>query len=91
MAGIVYQHKSCASLLRELRRNGELRCLCGFEPLRGMEAVPTEDAFGRFLELVIVHRDKVSDIYHRLVEELGKELPDLGHRLAPCRKPPRDK
>ncbi len=34
IAGIVYQHPSIASLLRELRRNGELRNLCGFDPLK---------------------------------------------------------
>jgi hypothetical protein len=82
LAGIIYQHKSSASLLRELRRNGQLRDLCGFDPQRGMASVPTEDAFGRFLDLIITHRKKVLDIYHRLVDELGRLLPDLGQRLA---------
>lgn len=82
LAGIIYQHRSSASVLRELRRNGQLRELCGFEPQRGMAAVPTQDAFGRFLGLVILHREKVLGIYHRLVDELGEVLPDLGRRLA---------
>lgn len=82
LAGIVYQHRSSASVLRELRRNGELRDRCGFEPQRGMAAVPTEDAFGRFLELIVIHCDKVLGIFHRLVDELGEVLPDLGRRLA---------
>ena len=30
LAGIVYQHVSIESLMRELLRNGELRELCGF-------------------------------------------------------------
>ena len=33
LAGIVFQHESVESLRRELSRNGELRDLCGFDPL----------------------------------------------------------
>ena len=32
LAGVVFQHKNAAELLRELRRNGELRQVCGFDP-----------------------------------------------------------
>ena len=42
IAGVVYQHPSAAALLRELRRNGELRERCGFNPLLGVAAVPPE-------------------------------------------------
>ena len=38
LAGIVFQHPSMASLLRELRRNAELRELCGFDPILGADA-----------------------------------------------------
>ncbi|MCP4664634.1 MAG: transposase [bacterium] len=38
IAGIVFQHVSSASLLRELRRNAELRQLCGFAPALGEAA-----------------------------------------------------
>jgi hypothetical protein len=82
LAGVVFQHKSCASLLRELSRNGELRGLCGFSPLMGTWAVPSEDAFGRFLGLVIEHQHFVTDMFDRLIEELEQELPDLGKTLA---------
>ena len=34
IAGVVFQHPSAAALLRELRRNGELRQLCGFNGTR---------------------------------------------------------
>jgi len=82
IAGIVFQHPSAAALIRELWRNAELRQLCGFDPLRGMGAVPTDDAFGRFLELCVEHRDQLEQMFHRLVEELSHELPELGWRLA---------
>ena len=40
LAGIVFQHESVESLRRELSRNGELRDLCGFDPLGGGQTVP---------------------------------------------------
>jgi len=40
LAGIVFGHASIESLRRELLRNGELRHLCGFDPLKGITAVP---------------------------------------------------
>ena len=82
LAGIVFQHPSAAALLRELGRNAELRELCGYDPLRGTGAVPTEDAFGRFLALVVAQGDKLRAIFDALVDELSRELPDLGRRLA---------
>lgn len=79
IAGIVFQHKSAASLIRELWRNAGLRELCGFDPF---SPPPTEDAFGRFLSLVIRHREMLTGIFHRLVDGLGEKLPDLGQKLA---------
>jgi hypothetical protein len=34
IAGIVFNHPTVAPLIRELRRNAELRQLCGFDPRR---------------------------------------------------------
>ena len=82
IAGLVFQHPSAAALIRELWRNSELRQLCGFDPLRGLGATPSDDAFGRFLELIIEHRDKLVEMFQQLVEELSRELPELGRRLA---------
>lgn len=82
LAGIVYQHSSAASLLRELRRNAELRELCGFDPLLGVAAVPSDDAFGRFLETVMGQSEALTELFHSLVTALGRALPDLGMRLA---------
>jgi hypothetical protein len=82
IAGIVYQHESCASLLRELSRNGELRHVCGFDPSLGASAVPSDDAFGNFLALVMEHQSQLLGIFHQLVEELKMLIPDLGKKLA---------
>jgi hypothetical protein len=82
LAGIVFQHPSAASLLRELNRNGELRDLCGFDPLLGASAAPSEDAFGRFLVVVMERLDELLGIFDQLVEALRAKLPGLGERLA---------
>lgn len=82
IAGIVYDHPSAASLLRELRRNGELRQVCGFDPGRGAAGVPSDDAFGHFLELLIDSQDHLMALFDSLLRELGHHLPDLGKHVA---------
>jgi len=82
IAGIVFQHPSAAALLRELWRNGELRHLCGFNPFGGMASAPTADAMEHFLKLVVDHKEMLTNIFHTLVDELKKELPDLGAKTA---------
>jgi len=82
IAGIVYQHPHVESLRRELRRNGELRQLCGFDPFLGAAAVPTKDAFSRFLELLMDNEGFLAEMFHRLVNELKTALPDLGTQTA---------
>ena len=73
LAGIVYQHKSIESLRRELMRNGELRELCGFNPLLGASAVPPSWVYTRFLKLLFKFAGEIEVIFHWLVDEL-KEL-----------------
>jgi hypothetical protein len=82
IAGIVFQHPNAASLLRELWRNAELRQLCGFDPTKGAAAVPSQDAFGRFLHVVIDHQEQLLTVFHRLLDELAERLPDLGRMMA---------
>ena len=82
LAGVVFQHSSIASLRRELRRNAELRQLCGFDPLLGEGSIPTDSAYSNFLECVMLHEDKIRGMFHVLVEKLRIHLPDLGKYLA---------
>jgi hypothetical protein len=82
IAGIIYQHPHIEAVRRELRRNGELRQLCGFDPLKGEAAVPSKDAFSRFLERLMENQHHILEMFHRLVDELKKHLPDLGAKSA---------
>jgi len=82
LAGVVYQHPSVASLRRELLRNGELRQLCGFDPLKGAGAVPSESAYTRFVRNLFRCASEVEAIFDALLKRLGELLPDLGTHLA---------
>lgn len=82
LAGIVFQHDTVESLLRELRRNGELRQLCGFNPLLGATAAPTPWAMSRFVANVIDLAPMIERIFNDLVDTITEVLPDLGDHLA---------
>jgi len=82
LAGIVYEHNSIESLRRELSRNGDLLSLCGFESIRGKEAVPSSNAYSRFLKILMRHQQEIDCMIEKLVEELKQELPDLGRNLV---------
>jgi len=82
LAGVIFQHSSAAELIRELRRNRELLERCGFDPVLGADAAPTQAAFGRFLRLVVKHREWVMKMFEMVVKELSRHLPDLGETVA---------
>jgi len=82
IAGVVFQHPTAESLLRELRRNAQLRQVCGFELIKGLKAVPNFWAFPRFLANVMRHLEFIEAMYHGLVYGLIELLPDFGASLA---------
>ncbi len=82
LAGVVYQHDSNESLRRELSRNAQLRQLCGFDLLKGVDAVPPPWVYSRFLENLFAHADMIDAMFDQLVDEITEELPDFGRTLA---------
>ncbi len=82
LAGIVMQHPSVASLLRELGRNAELRQICGFDPGQGSAAVPSPWAMSRFVASVVAQRRRIEAMFAELVGRLTTLRPDLGEELA---------
>jgi hypothetical protein len=82
LAGVVFQHLSVASLRRELCRNGGLRDACGFDPVQGEKAVPTDSAYSNILVNLMDHESEVRGMVHGLVESLREHLPDLGKFLV---------
>lgn len=82
LAGVVFGHPSVASLRRELLRNGELRDLCGFDPLRAETSVPPEWVYSRFLVRLMRQRALIETMFESLVRRVGELLPDFGVDLA---------
>lgn len=82
LAGIIFQHKSMESLRRELQRNAQLRELCGFEPAKGIAAIPSKSAYHRFMVSLIRNQPLIDEIFNDLVKQLQILLPDFGNDLA---------
>jgi hypothetical protein len=82
LAAVVLQHDTMESLLRELRRNAELRQVCGFNPFHGTAGVPTPWAMSRFLANVIQLKDLIEKMFDELVERLTEALPGFGKHAA---------
>ncbi len=82
LAGIVYQHESVESLRRELSRNAELREGCGFDPDKGLDAVPPSYVYTRFLKLLLRFKSEIDRMFDTLVDTLKVLLPELGFSVA---------
>jgi len=79
LAGVVFQHPSTASLIRELRRNVQLRYVCGFDHI---DNVPEAHNYSRFIAHLLKHQDKLDQIFQKQVRRVMKLLPRFGKRLA---------
>lgn len=82
LAGVVFGHETIASLRRELRRNAQLRQICGFNIHKGLKGVPGAHVYSRFLKLLFKEFDLIQNIFNRLVQEITSLLPDFGKTLA---------
>ena len=93
-AMIVLQHRSVASLRRELKRNPTLMIALGFElkPVADCDRdpfvhykVPSDGAFSRFRQTLIEVDEKsgcVSALFAVQRDQLSALLPDLGERVG---------
>lgn len=77
LAGIVFQHSSIESLRRELKRNAQLRDMCGFEG-----EVPPAWVYTRFMKTLVGYAFMVDGLFDNLVQQIRKALPDFGRHLA---------
>lgn len=82
IAKILFQHPSIASLIRELHRNAQLREICGFNPLKGIAAIPDKDVYSRFLIGLEEYQDDIDTIFNKLVQIACEEFPDFGKNLS---------
>lgn len=82
LAKEVFQHKSIESLRRELRRNAQLRQVCGFDVVAGERAVAPAWVYSRFLKKLMKHKEMLVDICVELDRKLREVLPGYGKNLA---------
>lgn len=82
IAMVVFGHEGPAALIRELKRNVELREVCGFEVAEGEGAVPPEWIYTRFFKKLIRHEKLVETMFDVLVEKARAVLPNFGRHLA---------
>lgn len=82
IAGVVFGHEKVSALIRELKRNAELRQVCGFDPLRGDAVVPPAWVFSRLLKKLVRHANLIEALFARLRERLVELLPDYGAERA---------
>ena len=93
IAGVVFRHESVEKLIDELKRNGQLRYVCGFRKYRkirdkqgnitGSEpAVPDSWNLSRFLSNLIGEQGLIDGMFDEALKEVMTLLPDFGETLA---------
>lgn len=78
IAGVLAGCKTLADVPRLLKRDKEVRMICGFSKDR----IPDEDAFGRFVRKLTDHEDMLEECFSSLVGQLRELLPGFGTKLA---------
>ena len=75
IASFLFGHESVESLLRELRRNKQLRTICGFEPKTVKQedgsikiyVAPSASAYSKFLKNLITCQEELNEMFTELV------------------------
>lgn len=89
IASFLFGHKTIESLLRELRRNKQLRTLCGFEPKSvkqkngavKMYVAPSASAYSKFLKNLKQCQSELDEMFTNLVLYMYENLEDFGEIL----------
>jgi len=86
IAKFVFQHPTIESMIRELKRNSQLRKICGFKPWVDSNGVrhilPGSSTFSRFISRLMEHKDLLDEIFKQLVDTMKELLPDFGETCA---------
>ena len=89
IASFLFEHETVESLLRELRRNKQLRMVCGFEP-KGVKqkdgsikvyVAPSTSAYSKFLKNLISRQEELNEMFAELVRYMYGNLEYFGEIL----------
>ena len=81
IAGIVFQHLGIEHLRRELKRNAQLRYVCG------LSGTPSSAAYTRFFRKLYSKNTYLEKIFIELVAKVEEQIEDFGTVLAIDGKP----
>ncbi len=89
VASFLFEHETVESLLRELRRNKQLRTLCGFEPkaVRQMDGsikvyvAPSPSAYSNFLKNLMECQEELDEMFTGMVLFMYENLEHFGETL----------
>lgn len=89
IASFLFEHETVESLLRELRRNRQLRALCGFEPKAVKQkdgsikiyVAPSKSAYSKFLKNLISCQKELDEMFTELVLYMYEHLEHFGEIL----------
>ncbi len=89
IASFLFEHDTVESLLRELRRNKQLRALCGFEPKAVKQkdgsvkayVAPSASAYSKFLKNLTSCQGELDEMFRGLAAYMYENLEDFGEVL----------
>ena len=89
IASFLFEHETVGGLLRELRRNKQLRALCGFEPKRVKQrdgsikiyVAPSASAYSKFLQNLKKCQKELDAMFTGLVQYMYDNLEHFGEIL----------
>ena len=89
IASFLFEHPTVGSLLRELRRNSQLRKMCGFEPKTVKQkdgtykvyTAPSASAYSKFLKNLRECQEELATMFKELVQFMYEHLEHFGENL----------
>lgn len=90
LASFVFEHRNVSDLLRELKRNKQLREMCGFEPKYCKQKdgsikillAPPNSAYTNFLNNIKQCKEEIREAFEDLVKYMYDHLEHFGEILA---------
>ena len=89
IASFLFEHETVESLLRELRRNKQLRTICGFKPKEVRQkngnikiyVAPSASAYSKFLKNLMPCQEELDEMFTEMVQYMYRNLEHFGEIL----------
>lgn len=90
IASFLFEHETVEGLLRELRRNKQLRTVCGFEPKTVRQrdgsikiyVAPSSSSYSNFIQNLIRCQKELDEMFEEMVLFMYGNLEDFGETLV---------